>query len=347
MAENPSPSSFDWDDIKSGFEAATRGRKSALPPGIQTRKSWFTPWLAVPVLLALMTVGRSFIVVGAGERAVVFNRFSGLMPGQLGEGLHLLMPFVQEATRYNVKTQNYTMSNSTSEANTSAGNANDALQALTSDGLPVTLELSVQYHVDPEHVDRLHEMVGPDYLENILRPQTRADVRMVVAQYPVVDVYGARRARIIDEINIRLRALLAKNDIILESALLRDVSFSPQFQKAIEQKQVAQQEVQRMAFVVEQADKERRRKIIEAEGEAESIRLKARALAKNPQLTQYDYVQRLPDNVKTIVTDGRTIVNLGDALTPSEIAATTPEPRPHSAPPSPPNANDSSLGGAQ
>ena len=126
----------------------------------------------------------------------------------------------------------------------------------------------------------------------------------------MTDVYGARRAEIIEEINTRLRKLFAQNDIVLENALLRDVSFSAQFQQAIEEKQVAEQQVQRMTYVLQQADKERRRRIIEAEGEAQSIRLKARALSKNPQLTQYEYVEGLPDNVRTVVTDNRTIINM-------------------------------------
>ncbi len=203
---------------------------------------------------------------------------------------------------------------------------------MTSDGLPVSLELSIQFHPDPAHIDQLHENIGPLYIERVVRPQTRSDVRMVVSKYTVTDVYGARRAQIIEEINTRLRELFKKNDIVLENALLRDVSFSPQFQQAIEEKQVAEQQVQRMTFVLQQADKERRRRIIEAEGEAQSIRLKARALSKNPQLTQYEYVEGLPDNVRTVVTDNRTIINMNGMDVPAKtnngsaaaIAAETP-----------------------
>jgi regulator of protease activity HflC (stomatin/prohibitin superfamily) len=261
-------------------------------------------------------------LVNAGERAVIFNRISGTQQGQMDEGLHFVFPFVQQPTVYDIKTQTYTMSGSNTESNESAGNSNDALTALTADGLPVKLEMSVRFHIDPNRVWKLHQDVGPMFVEKVIRPQTRSHVRMVVAQYPVVDVYGAGRSRIITQINERLRRLFAENDIILDEALLRDVSFSTEFQQAIEQKQVAQQDVQRMAFVVQQADKERRRKIIEAEGDAESIRLKAAALAKNPQLVQYEYVKNLPDNVRTVVTDGRTIVNLGDALQNGPVAAT-------------------------
>ena len=253
-----------------------------------------------------------FVLVGAGERAVIFNRFSGVQQNQLGEGLHAVIPWVQRATIYDVKAQTYTMSGSATEANQQAGNSNDALQALTADGQPVALEMSVRFHADPQKVWRLHQEIGPDYLAKVVRPVVRSDVRMVIAQYPVVDVYGSRRAEIISQIDTRLRRELAKSYIILDDALLRDVSFSPQFQQAVEQKQVAQQDVQRMEYERDRAEKERRRKIIEAEGEAESIRLKAAALSANPGLTQYEYVQNLPANVKTIVTDNKTIVNMGD-----------------------------------
>lgn len=297
------------------------------------RGSWWPLWVAGGLLA--LTFARSFVVVGAGERAVVFNRFSGVQRGALGEGLHMLLPWVQSATIYDVKTHTYTMSASKNEANATIGDANDALLALTSDGLPVTLEMSVQFHPDPNKVSELHQTIGPEYIDKVVRPQTSAHVRMVVSKYPVTSVYGAQRGKIAEQINTRLRALFAQNDIVLENALLRDVAFSPQFQQAIERKQVAEQEVARMAFVVQQADKERRRKIIQAEGEAESIRLKARALARNPGLTQYEYVQNLPSNVKTIITDGRTIVNLGDISSAqtnvNAAAASLPTPAPAAA----------------
>ena len=272
------------------------------------------PRFIIPLvaLLLILPFIWPFVLVGAGERAVIFNRFSGVQPGQLGEGLHAIIPWVQRATTYDVKAQTYTMSGAATEANQQAGNSNDALQALTADGQPVSLEMSVRYHVDPQQTWKLHQQIGPDYLSKVVRPEVRSDVRMIIAQYPVVDVYGPRRAEIITQIDARLRRELAKSYIVLDEALLRDVAFSPQFQNAVEQKQVAQQDVQRMEYERDRAEKERRRKIIEAEGEAESIRLKAAALSANPGLTQYEYVQNLPSNVKTVVTDNKTIVNMGD-----------------------------------
>lgn len=281
------------------------------------------PRVIIPLvaLIFLLPLLWPFVLVGAGERAVIFNRFSGVQQGQLGEGLHAILPWVQRATVYDVKAQTYTMSGSATEANAQAGTSNDALLALTADGQPVSLEMSVRFHADPQQVWKLHQEIGPDYVAKVIRPQTSSDVRMVIAQYPVVDVYGPKRAQIITQIDARLRREFAKNYVVLDEALLRDVAFSPQFQQAIEQKQVAQQDVARMAYERDRAEKERRRKIIEAEGEAESIRLKAAALSANPGLTQYEYVQNLPDNVKTVVTDDKTIVNLGDLPAATVVAA--------------------------
>lgn len=327
---------FDLNELKAAFgdlkRSAGGGGNSGSGPTVEARRGGGFPWaIVLPLIIVAWLLLQSFVVVGAGERAVIFNRFRGVQNGELGEGLHFLLPFVQYPTIYDVKTQTYTMSSDKNESNSTIGKASDALLAMTSDGLPVSLELSVQFHPDPAHLDKLHENIGPQYIDSVVRPQTRSDVRMVVSKYTVTDVYGARRAEIIEEINTRLRELFKKNDIVLENVLLRDVSFSAQFQQAIEEKQVAEQQVQRMTYVLQQAEKERRRRIIEAEGEAQSIRLKARALSKNPQLTQYEYVEGLPDNVRTVVTDNRTIINMSNVDAPAKnngsaaaIAAETP-----------------------
>ena len=102
---------------------------------------------AVLGLFVLITLGRSFVLVGAGERAVLFNRFTGIQPYELGEGLHFLLPWVQFPTLYDVKTHTYTMHASQNEANEPGDDGNDAMTALTSDGLPVSLDLSVLFHV--------------------------------------------------------------------------------------------------------------------------------------------------------------------------------------------------------
>jgi len=260
----------------------------------------------VAALVVLVLLFQSFVIVGAGERAVIYSKLSGVQQYQLGEGLNLNLPFVWEPVKYDVKTVTYTMSAQQTEGQVSG---DDSLQALTSDGLPVKLDVSIRFHVMPEQVWKLHQDIGPDYIDKIVRPVSRSGIRMVLSRFKVTEVYSGARQKIIEGIRELLDPKFASAYIQLDEVLLRDVGFSDEFQQTIEQKQVAQQEAQRMVFVLQQAKLERERKIVEAQGQAGAIRLRARALARNPQLVQYEYVQALPANVKTIIADTNTIIN--------------------------------------
>jgi regulator of protease activity HflC (stomatin/prohibitin superfamily) len=290
------------------------------------------PWRAVvsviAVLAVLVVLSKSFIVVQAGERAVVFSKMSGVKPGQLSEGLHFNVPIMWVPTKYDIKTLTYTMSGGTSEAQgetrhaevglvTNRGNGqvpDDSLVALTSDGLPVTLDVSVRFHIDPDNVWKLHREIGPDFIDKIVRPQSRSVTRMSFSEFTVVDVYSGKRQLIVERIQRELRDKFRENYIVLDEVLLRDIRFPQEFQNTIEQKQVALQAAEQMKYEVQRAESEKQQKIIEAQGEAEAIRKKAEALAQNPQLIQYEYVKRLPSDVKIIVTDSKTSVSLGDVL---------------------------------
>src|SRR5205085_11851982 len=105
-----------------------------------------------------------------------------------------------------------------------------------------------------------------------------------------------------------LKGKFQPNYLILDEVLIRRVVFDPDFQRAIEQKQIAQQQAQQMEYTLEKERLEKQRKIIEAEGEAEAIRLKGIALSNNPALIQYEYVQKITPGIRTIITDGKSIL---------------------------------------
>ena len=109
------------------------------------------------IILVLLFV--SFKTVPAGHRAVVFNNITGGLSAR-GEGLTLLIPFTQSATIYDVKTVNYTMSKTLNEGQVKG---DDAVQALTSDGQQVDVDISVLYHPDPAKIVQLHQLIGEDY----------------------------------------------------------------------------------------------------------------------------------------------------------------------------------------
>jgi prohibitin 2 len=263
------------------------------------------------VIFILIFMFKIYIVVDPGERAVIFNKATGNLRVTPNEGFYFLVPLIEEPTIYDVKARTYTMSIATMEGEIKG---DDSLQALTADGQNVLLDISVRYHPDIDNLDKLHRRIGVDYLNKVLRPQVRSIVRMIISEYPVLDVYSGKRMLIQSEIEKGMSDSLKKSYIICDEVLLRNVQFSADFQQAIENKQIAQQEAQRMKYVLEKQELEKQRKIIEATGEAESLRLKGKALADNPLLIQYEYVKLLSPNVQAIITDQNSVFNFSDFL---------------------------------
>lgn len=249
-----------------------------------------------------------YIIVHPGERAVVFNKLSGNLR-VLGEGFHFLKPFVDQPTIYDVKVKTYTMSKTQWEGEIKG---DDSLKALTKEGLVVFLDISVRFHPDPDKLIFLHKTIGKDYVYKVVRPQVRSVARLTISEYSVEEIYSGKREFIQNTIENKLRKRFEQNYIILDEVLLRDVRFTPDFEKAIERKQIAQQDAQRMKYILQKEEMEKKRKIIEAQGEAEALRLKGEILARNPALIQYEYIKRIAPTVQTIITDGKTIISLGD-----------------------------------
>lgn len=263
---------------------------------------------AVLVLVVIIAMANTVLVVGAGEIAVVFNSLSGGLSSR-EPGTHLMIPGVQKAIIYDTRIQTYTMSASYNEGEVKG---DDALDATTADGQLVKVDISVRYHIDASKVTDLHKTIGEDYRDKVVRPEVRTVVRLTVANYPVTEVYSSKRLEIQTKSVDALRPRFQTNFLIIDEVLIRRVAFDPEFQKAIEAKQIAQQQAQQMEYVLQKETAEKQRKIIEAQGEAESIRLKGEALANNPALIQYEYVQKITPGITTIITDGKSIMNLGD-----------------------------------
>jgi regulator of protease activity HflC (stomatin/prohibitin superfamily) len=277
------------------------------------------PIIGVVLVVVLFIILSGLRSIGPGEVGVQFSKISGVLPEELGEGWHWVMPGIIEITRYSIRTQTYTMS-----ARIGEGVVKDAdtLWAPTKEGLKVGLDLTVRYKLDPNRVSEVHQKIGPAYAEKIIRPTIRAVIRMIVSEYGIMDVYGTKREEIQQKSEERLRKKLEKDGIILEAVMLRDVMFTPEYQKSIERKQIAQQKAQEMKFILEKEEKEAQRKRIEAEGVKMATIIKAQGqakalaeinkmLSKNPKLLQYLYVDKLSDDIKVIVvpSEGGTIID--------------------------------------
>ena len=257
--------------------------------------------IVVGVLIVGFLIFRPYVIVPAGERVVVFSLHGGVIPTQLNEGFHFIKPFIDHPEFYDARQQTYSISKTSWEGEVKG---DDSIRCLTADGQEVSVELSVRFHIDPNNVWRLHKEIGKDYIGKILRPELRSHTRIAIAEFPADRVYSAERVAIQTNMETRLREKLAHNYILVDEVLLRAISFSDTYQNAIIQKQISQQNAQRMQYVLAKEQQEKRRKVILAEGEAESIRLKGQAIATNPRVVAYQYVQKIAPNIKTILSSG-------------------------------------------
>ncbi len=161
---------------------------------------------------------------------------------------------------------------------------------------------------------QIHQKIGPDYEEKIIRPAVRSVIRLVISEYAVMDVYSSKRAKIQDEINEKIKLLVEKDGFIVDEVVLRDVRFTDDFGKAIEAKQIAQQSAEQMKYVLEKEQREAERKVIEAKGRAQAIETINEALRQNPNYIRYLYVDKLSDKISVIVSDQNTIMDLKGIL---------------------------------
>ncbi|MCF2972020.1 prohibitin family protein [Synechococcus sp. Nb3U1] len=260
--------------------------------------SWIPLVGGALVLILLATVLQCLLVVPAGARAVVFNSLTGLKLQPLGEGLHLLLPVIETPILYDVRTQTYTMASQRSE---SQSLGDDALKVLSADGQQITLDVSVRFRLDPAKVSHLHQTIGPSYVDKVIRPEVRTVMRNELALHRAIAVFSEEREEIQENVEQQLSSIFAENDLILQNVLLRNVRFSDQFQTAIEQKQIAEQEKERERFLVEKAELEKQRVVVLAEGEAQSIQLQGEALKQNPEVVQLDYVRKLAPGTRAII----------------------------------------------
>jgi regulator of protease activity HflC (stomatin/prohibitin superfamily) len=137
------------------------------------------------------------------------------------------------------------------------------------EGLSVDLEISLLFKLDSEKANEIYKTVGPNYVEIILVPQFRSVVRGVTARYEAKALYTASREKLASEILVELEHLVGPRGIIVEQAPLRQIQLPERLTKSIEEKLQAEQESQRMEFILTREKQEADRKRIEAKGIAD------------------------------------------------------------------------------
>jgi regulator of protease activity HflC (stomatin/prohibitin superfamily) len=262
--------------------------------------------IAALAVVAAIVVFSSYAIVPPGHRGVVVM-LGKVETTVLGEGFHLIIPpVVRQVVPVDVRTKKLEVDS----------------EAASSDLQTVQVTGVLNYHLDPASVDQLYQEVGVDYESIIIVPALQEAIKAATSQFKIDEILR-ERARLKGLIQEALRERLATNQIIVDQFSMANVDFSDEFNRAIEQKQVAEQTALQKQYELQSAQKEveitlaraegeKKSAIIAAEGRAQARRLEAQAEAEalkliatelrgNDNLIKYEWATRLSPTISTVL----------------------------------------------
>jgi len=290
--------------------------------------------LVVVVVLALLlnTVSAGLVFIQPQERGVVISAIQdGIRPEALQPGLNWVVPYFESVITYPISRQTYTMSIAAEEGQITG---DDSVEARTSDGQVVHIDASIIFAIDPDEVIDVHIKWQNQYVNNLIRPQSRGVIRDAVSQFAVEEVYSSMRLDLVELMDADMAQTMEEGGLILIDFVLRNITFSAEYAASVEQKQIAEQLAQQAAFVVDQRIQEAHQarevaqgeadaavfvaegrakavviqaeavaeaRVIEAKAEAEALALIAAVLEASPELLAYRYIEQLAPSIDVML----------------------------------------------
>jgi len=262
------------------------------------------------IIILLIGIGITSIVQVEPGQVGVQKLFGKVSDNILESGLNVINPLVK-VVMFDVRTENYTMSGVLDEG---AKQGDDAIRVLSADGLEVILDLTVLYKVIPSEAPRILKEVGTDYRNVLVRPICRTKIRDNAVYYDAVALYSTKR----DEFQSRIFASIETNfkerGLLLEQLLVRNITLPASVKASIESKINAEQDAQKMTFVLQKERQEAERKRVEAQGIADYQKILSTGLSD--RLLQYEMIKAISasPNAKLIfMTNGKNLPVMVDS----------------------------------
>jgi regulator of protease activity HflC (stomatin/prohibitin superfamily) len=255
------------------------------------------------LLIALGIFSSMFKQIDAGKVGVK-SLYGNVEPDILDSGLHIINPLL-DVTDFDIQTQNYTMS-AIHDEGTKEGD--DAIRVLSNDGLEVVIDLTVLYRISPELAPKIFKQIGENYADKIVRPVTRTRIRDNAVYYDAVALYSTKRNEFQQRIFKTIEADFKSRGLVLEQLLIRNINLPTSVKTTIESKINAEQDAQKMTFILQKEKQEAERKRVEAQGIADYQRIISTGLS-DKQL-QYEQIKAQKElaaspNTKIIFMNGK------------------------------------------
>ncbi len=251
--------------------------------------------LAVAALVVILIV-QAVVVVQAGTVGVV--KRLGAVQAELKPGMHFILPFFDRVVLYPTIKKTYEASETPHESK--ADYPDVIVTALTSDGQQIRVGITARFMIQPGKAAWILQNLGTEseYVEKVVKTEIRGSGRRVPTRFAAYDLYTKKsyeaQQAMFDEISPKFE----RNGLILDEIVLRNITFTPEYARTLEEKQIALENITTEKNKLEQEKIRKEQKIVASEGDARSIEIRQAALTKNPTIIQWEFVQRLAPNIQ-------------------------------------------------
>jgi prohibitin 2 len=264
----------------------------------------FSPELLQSSILATSAIlGTGYLLsnslynVEAGHRAIKFNRLTGLGEEIYAEGTHVAVPWLERAVVFDVRSRPRTLVSLTG----------------SKDLQMVNISLRTLCRPEESKLARVYRYLGLDFDEKILPSIVNEVLKSVVAQYNASQLITQR-----EQVSRQIRDILIKRaadfDIVLDDVSITHLSFSPEYERAVELKQVAQQQAEKARWVVEKAKEQKKTIVLKAQGEQQAARMIGAAISNNPGFVELRRIEAAKEIAGVLAKSGNKLVLNSNAL---------------------------------
>jgi len=261
--------------------------------------------LAMAGLLGVIVIAlivQSLVTVQAGTVGVV--KRLGAVRQELNPGLHMIVPFVDRVVIFPTLKKNYEASDQPQASE--ADYPDIIVTALTSDGQQIRVGLTARFMIAPGKAAWILQNLGSEreYVEKVVKTEIRGSGRRVPTRFAAYDLYTKKSYEAQQALFDEIAPKFEENGLILDEIVIRNITFTAEYARTLEEKQIALENITTEKNKLEQEKIRKEQKIVEAEGDAKSIEIRQAALTKNPTIIQWEFVQKLAPHVQWgIMTD--------------------------------------------
>lgn len=220
--------------------------------------------IIIGVVVLIILIAKSAVTIGSGEAGVLYKQFGGGVDVEntYDEGFHIVAPWnrmiIYEAREQSIQEQ--------------------LPELLSVDGLPIEVDLTVQFKPNYSNLGKLHKTVGQDYYLRKVKPAINSVARSIIGQYTAEELYSSKKNSIQNEIQSQTKSDLEKVNIDLIQVLVEKIELPEKITDAIEDKKTKEQELEKYKYLLQTAEKEAERQRVEAEGKATANKILSASL---------------------------------------------------------------------